>query len=43
MEVDTMVAGEHVFSHHLQQDAYTANLACKDQVSIVTITRQRLI
>ena len=29
-EVHTMVAGGHVFARHLQQDAYIANLACKN-------------
>ena len=30
-EIDTLVAGGHAFGRHLQQDAYAANLARKDQ------------
>ena len=41
-EIDTLVAGGHAFGRHLQQDAYAANLARKDQVSIVANTGQRL-
>ena len=41
-EIDTEVAGGHAFGRHLQQDAYAANLARKDQVSIVANTGQRL-
>ena len=41
-EIDTLVAGGHAFGRHLQQDAYAANLARKDQGSIVVNTGQRL-
>ena len=37
-----MVAGGHTFDRHLQQDTYAVNLACKDQVSIIATTGQRL-
>ena len=33
-EIDKVVAGGHAFGRHLQQDAYTANLARKDQVTV---------